>query len=314
MCHHHINNFHSAMTEERHSDPIRLVLHTAVDHFLGQGAGIGVVLRAESTTTCIKDPRIAPQERKYGFTRKSLVLENVKTVARVQMLAILHALGLAKSVIKGRCSNTKVDDVTNVDVIGDSRWVVEKVNHHLKLGVESLEEVASTNDRSMIGRIVVAVRKMSRRGVEVSIAVHQSEDRSKKSQGQERWRGKEVARRAKAAVGCKPLGTVEISMMRSIKTPWNRYAICTSEREKVGTEKPDQLNSLPLGLPRNRTPGSADYRQIPLRQLLTVAEQDIRARRRGHLTVTASLSQIAALPEFPSTEDMRWCSCRGWRR
>lgn len=167
------------MTEERHSDPIRLVLHTAVDHFLGQGAGIGVVLRAESTTTCIKDPRIAPQERKYGFTRKSLVLQNVKTVARVQMLAILHALGLAKSVIKGRCSNTKVDDVTNVDVIGDSRWVVEKVNHHLKLGVESLEEVASTNDRSMIGRIVVAVRKMSRRGVEVSIAVHQSEDRSK---------------------------------------------------------------------------------------------------------------------------------------
>ena len=88
---------HSAMDEIR-SKPIQLVLvlHTAVDYLYRQGAGIGVVQRAECATTgIIKNQVIPGQERKYGVTRENLVVENIKSAGRAQMLALVHALGMA---------------------------------------------------------------------------------------------------------------------------------------------------------------------------------------------------------------------------
>ena len=59
---------------EIHSNPIQLalVLHTTMDYLYRQGAGIGVVLRAECATTgIIKNQLIPGQDRKYGITRET---------------------------------------------------------------------------------------------------------------------------------------------------------------------------------------------------------------------------------------------------
>ena len=77
---------------EIRSEPIQLVLvlHTAVDYVYCQGAGIGVVQQTECATTgIIKNQLIPGQERKYGITRENFVVENIKTVERAQMLALV---------------------------------------------------------------------------------------------------------------------------------------------------------------------------------------------------------------------------------
>jgi hypothetical protein len=82
---------------------LALVLYSAVDYVYGQGAGIGILERAECTATgAIKSHLIPVQERIYGITRERLTVENAKMVERVQMLALVHALGLAYGTVK-RC-------------------------------------------------------------------------------------------------------------------------------------------------------------------------------------------------------------------
>jgi len=115
---------HSAMVEIR-SKPTQLVLvlHTAVDYVYHQGAGIGVVQRAECAMTgIIKNQLIPGQERKYDITRENLVVENIKTAGRAQMLALVHALGLARGTIKRGCPNAV--QLQKVTVFSDSPKVV----------------------------------------------------------------------------------------------------------------------------------------------------------------------------------------------
>ncbi|KAL9078421.1 MAG: hypothetical protein Q9157_002649 [Trypethelium eluteriae] len=129
-----------------------LALHTAVDYVYCQGAGVGIVQRAECAVTGIDKKQVIPdQEHKYGFSREKLVVENIKTPARAHMLALVHALGLANGTIKRHSSQaTKVQKVA---VYSDSFKIVESINHHIKHAPTSLAEVKSTNDRLMIKRV-----------------------------------------------------------------------------------------------------------------------------------------------------------------
>ncbi|OCK87225.1 uncharacterized protein K441DRAFT_486719, partial [Cenococcum geophilum 1.58] len=152
-----------------------LVLHTAVDYVYAQGVGIGLVQRAECTTTgIIKNDIIQTEERKYSIKRENFAVENVKTPERALMLALLHALGLACGTIKRRCPKTV--QLQKVTILSSSPTIVQIVNHHIKHAPKSLEDVASTNDRSMIKRVVAGVRRLSHHGLEVSIAVFGRED------------------------------------------------------------------------------------------------------------------------------------------
>jgi hypothetical protein len=95
------------------------------------------------------------------------------------MFAILHAMGLARGTIKRRCTtNLKTRRVT---VLCGSLTVVEWVNSHRDYGPENLQNVTSTNDRSMIKRVLTGIRELSRRGVDVTIAEYGQESSSKET-------------------------------------------------------------------------------------------------------------------------------------
>lgn len=171
---------HSAMVEiYSKSAQLDLVLHTAVDYLHRRGAGIGVVQRAECTKTgAFQNDRIPGQERKYSYSRKDLVVKNIKTAARAQMLAMVHALGLAHRTVKRRCP--KAVQLQKVTIFSDLPSAVQAVNHHMNYNANSLRDVVSTNDRSIIKRIVARVRKLSHRGLEVAIEVSSGTNRAGK--------------------------------------------------------------------------------------------------------------------------------------
>ena len=141
---------------QSHSNSNTLTIHTAVDFVRAQGVGIGLVQCATPTGRS--------EERKYGFKRSQLACENVKTPERANMLALLHALGLARTTIKRLGVH-----VQTLTVFCSSSNVCDIINHYLECSLIELEHVVSTNDRAMIRRVVVSVRELERRGVEVRI-------------------------------------------------------------------------------------------------------------------------------------------------
>ena len=171
-----------------------LVLHTAVDYLYGQGAGIGIVQRAECATTGITKNHLLPsEERKYGVTRGKLGVENIKTAGRAQMLALLHALCLARATVKrGYPKTTQLQKVT---VFSDSPKIVQSINHHAKYAPDSLQDVKSTNDRSLIQKVIAGIRRLSRRGLEVAISVSSDKDNAaKRARTMARQRGRKACK------------------------------------------------------------------------------------------------------------------------
>jgi len=109
------------------------------------------------------------------------------------MLALLHALGLARGTIKRRCSKTV--QLQKVTILSSSSTIIQIVNHHINHAAKSLEDVASTNDHSMIKRVIAGVRKLSHYDLEVSIAVFGKEDETgKMARTMARQRGSKACR------------------------------------------------------------------------------------------------------------------------
>lgn len=145
------------MSHLRHATPVAprlsLVLHTAVDFVPLQGIGIGIFQRAP--TGAARNNIIPIEKRKYSVKRSQFSSENVKTRERAYMFAILHAMGLARGTIKRRCTTTL--RIQKVMVLCGSSTVVDLVNFHRDHGPKSLERVISTNDRSMIKRVLIGI-------------------------------------------------------------------------------------------------------------------------------------------------------------
>lgn len=185
---------------EKRSEPIPLVmvLHTAVDYLYGQGAGIGVVQRAECATTGIIRNQIIPnQERRYGITREKLGVENVKTAERAQMLALVHALGLALGLAYGtiKQGRSRAFQPQKVTVFSASVKAVQTINHHIKQASNSLRDVASTNDRSIIKRVIARVQRLSRCGLEVVISISDGKGKAaEKARTLARQRGRKACK------------------------------------------------------------------------------------------------------------------------
>ncbi|KAI9677943.1 MAG: hypothetical protein M1822_008051 [Bathelium mastoideum] len=171
-----------------------LALHTVVDYINRQGAGLGIVQQAEYAATDIFEKQLIPdQELKYGFNAEKLVFENIRSPARAHMLALVHALGLAKRTIKRYSLQTT--KVQKIQVYSDSSEVVQTVNHHISHAPTSLANVTSTYDRLMVRRVVTKAQQLSRQGFKVYIT-----DSGEKSKGWERAR---VIARQKGRQACK---------------------------------------------------------------------------------------------------------------
>lgn len=185
------------MSHLRHTTPVAprlsLVLHTAIDFVPLQGIGIGIVQRAP--TGAARNNIIPIEKRKYSVKRCQFSAENVKTRERAYMFAILHAMGLARGTIKRRCTTTL--RIQKVMVLCGSSTVVDLVNFHRDHGPESLERVISTNDRSMVKRVLTGIRELSRRGVDVAITEDGQESSSKetiKAKTMARQKGRKACR------------------------------------------------------------------------------------------------------------------------
>jgi len=141
-----------------------------------QGLGIGIVQQAEIVVAegakRARASHVSPtKEKKYSVKRELFRAQNVKTKDRANMLALLHALGMAHDTVRknGTEESSRVEEVV---LVTSSPTVVESVNHHIQNAPESLEQVPKMNDRLMIKRVVKAVKKkLFRRGVNISIAV-----------------------------------------------------------------------------------------------------------------------------------------------
>ena len=115
------------------------------------------------------------KEQKYSVKGEFFRAENVKTKERAHMLALSHALGMAYGTVK-KNGTKEGSHVEEVKTVIPSTSVAETVNHHVQDSPESLEDIAETNDRVMIGRVTKHVRKVFRRGVNVSITVSDEQD------------------------------------------------------------------------------------------------------------------------------------------
>lgn len=174
---------------------LSLVLHTAVDFVPMQGIGIGIVQRAPIGAA--RNYIIPVEKRKHSVKRSQFTAENVKTQERASMFAIILAMGLARGTIKRRSTTTL--RIQKVTVLCGSSTVVDLLNFHRDHGPESLERVISTNDRSMIKRVLTGIRELSRRGrgVDVAIAEDGQESSSKqtiKAKTMARQKGRQACR------------------------------------------------------------------------------------------------------------------------
>ncbi|ERF75586.1 hypothetical protein EPUS_04566 [Endocarpon pusillum Z07020] len=165
-----------------------------MDYVYCQGAGTGVVQQTGCATRGIIQNQLIPgQERKYSVTRENLVVEQIKTVERAQMLALVYALGLAHGTIKRDCP--KVFQLQKGTIFSESPKVVQTIKHHIKYAPDSLGDVTSTNDRSIIKRVIAGVHRLSRRGLEVAIAISSEKAKAgKKARKMARQRGRKACR------------------------------------------------------------------------------------------------------------------------
>lgn len=125
------------------------------------------------------------------FTRENLVVENVKTAERAQMLGLVHALGLAHGTIKQGFS--KAMHPQKVTVFSTSIKTVQTINHHIKHDSNSLQDVVSTNDRSLIKRVIAGVHRLSRCGLEVVLTISNGKDKAaQKARTLARQRGRKA--------------------------------------------------------------------------------------------------------------------------
>ncbi|KAF7506179.1 hypothetical protein GJ744_012159 [Endocarpon pusillum] len=181
---------------EIRSNPVQLVLvlHNVVDYLYCQGAGIGVVQQTERATRgIIKNQLIPGQERKYRIRRENPVVKNIKTVERAQMLALVYGLGLAHGKIKRDC--LKAFQLQKVTIFSDSPKVVQRFHHHINYAPDSPGDETSINDRSIIKRVIAGVHGLSRRGLEVAIAISSEKDKAGgKARAMARQRGRKACR------------------------------------------------------------------------------------------------------------------------
>jgi ribonuclease HI len=178
-----------------------LVLHTAVSFVRSQGVGIGITQRSKRWTARKSGHEPIPAaERKYGIKRGTIAFETLKTPQQAQMLALVHALGLAHGTVKRGCPKA-ISQLREITVFAESSEVVQTVNYHMLDGNRSCENVTSTLDRLMIKRVIAGAKRLLHRakkhlgrGVKITIALHTADEAGKRARALARQKGRQACK------------------------------------------------------------------------------------------------------------------------
>jgi hypothetical protein len=83
------------------------------------------------------------------------------------MLAVQQALEFSRTTVKkGLPPRVRLQGVI---VLSESPTVAQLLNHHLVLGLDSLEEVDNTKDREMIKKVLLSAQLMLHHGLDISV-------------------------------------------------------------------------------------------------------------------------------------------------
>jgi hypothetical protein len=146
------------------------------------------------------------RKRKLRLTGEHFGANNVSTAARAQMLALVHAMALAHQTIFSDSQRTR--RFQRVVLLCTSTNVCSLVNKYKKKVRGGLGNIRHTADREMVGRVIAYMRRLSFRGLSVSLrhAVGQDTDAAKTARRLARQRGRISCRgRAKNQLGQKRL-------------------------------------------------------------------------------------------------------------
>ncbi|KAK4503076.1 hypothetical protein PRZ48_006503 [Zasmidium cellare] len=147
-----------------------LQISIAVDFVHSQGVGIGITQKATTPTARVDTGCIqatTTEEINLGIPRERMATEGIKTALNARLLAILHALGLARRTIRKQGVRSK-PQIRRVELVCDSEKVVEMVKHHVEHAPESYEGVKG---RKLVKKVVAGVERLSRWGLRVSLVV-----------------------------------------------------------------------------------------------------------------------------------------------
>lgn len=152
---------------------VSLILHTAVVFGRKEGIGIGIIQSAATEAT--QSNTLLREEHRHGIERGQISAKNVKTLERAHMFALVLAMRLARSTLIRQYSAARIK-VQSVTVLCGLPAVVEVIKQHRACGTaKSLESVVSTENRSMLRRVLAGVRRLSRYDVQVSVVGYGAE-------------------------------------------------------------------------------------------------------------------------------------------
>jgi hypothetical protein len=103
-------------------------------------------------------------------------LKMSKTEKRAHILAISHALRFARQTIKTYSGTREDVALEGVKVLPDSGDVVALVSRYRDNVLQSLDDIASPNDRKMIAKVLADIKKLEKRGIKVEITRSAVED------------------------------------------------------------------------------------------------------------------------------------------
>ena len=169
---------------------LMLLLHTAVRYTKDSSAGIAITQH----TSCASTGRASPEhllrsERKckIGFTRSKLSLSNTNTAKRAHLLALTHALDLARKVVERDSGALKTSQVRKVVVFCESRRVVNQIERYINDASGAIVKGMCREHRPFVESVLVGIRKFLRYDLELDISFTDGKNRAM-------WKAREVAR------------------------------------------------------------------------------------------------------------------------
>lgn len=174
-------------TSNMKTEPVVVALHTATDFVKRQGAGAGIIQRAMCAATGrTRHDLIPTMTRKKGLNRGRLEDEKVKSEQGARLFALIHAIGLAHWTIKRirrrlgfsdtEQTRSNITTVQSVVAYTDSHALVDDINHHIRHAPDSLLEIACPKECRLMKYLVAGVKRVSKYGPDVSIAVSSGSD------------------------------------------------------------------------------------------------------------------------------------------
>ncbi len=199
---------------------VSLILHTAVVFSHKEGISISIIQSAATDAT--QSNTLLREEHKHSIKHT----KNVKTRKRAHIFALILAMGLARSTLKQQYATAARIKVQRVTVLCSLPAVAQVIKHHQACSIKSLKSVVSTEDQSMLRRVLAGVRQLSRYNAQVSVVGYEAEGNTVDAA-----RVETIARHRKKKVCCRRRHEQQI-MSTNTETAGNREEDKGSDKEE----------------------------------------------------------------------------------